>query len=270
MPYAPVPYGKLFYQDEGEGTPLLMLHAGIADHTMWQPQVDAFKHRCRCIRFDHRGWGQSSTEPGKPYTRVDDVKALLDHLGVERAVIMGCSIGGAVAVNVAVFAPERALALVAIAAGINGFPEDGAEFPELPLFEQIDAHENAGEFAEAAAMEAKIWGVGPRRPLEQGNRAVYDYIYRIDYDHYINLREKGDPQPSPSAYEHLGQLSLPTLVICGEEDETPTMAMSRYMGATIPNAHLHMMPNAAHLPNMEHPDEFNRVLSAFLDTLSAV
>ena len=269
MPYLPVPHGKLFYADDGEGTPILMLHAGIADHTMWEPQVVAFKDRYRCIRFDNRGWGQTVTEAGQPFTRVDDVKALLDHLGIERAVIMGCSFSGSIAVNVALLAPERTLALVPVAAGVNGFPDPGPDgYPEAPIFEEIETLEAAGEFVKAAEMNAKVWAVGPRRPMAQGNRAVYDYVYRIVYDHYIHPREKGDPQPAqPNAYDYLPTFTMPTLVICGDEDESITIEMCKYMGTHIPNARLYLMKNAAHLPNMEHPDEFNRVLGAFLETL---
>jgi pimeloyl-ACP methyl ester carboxylesterase len=118
--FAPVPGGELYYEESGEGPAVVLGHAGIADHTMWDAQVDPFSERYRVVRYDLRGFGRSST-PETDYAPHDDVRALLAHLNIDRAAVVGVSMSGGIAVDFALAHPEMLWALVPVAAGMDGY-----------------------------------------------------------------------------------------------------------------------------------------------------
>src|SRR5690606_31246270 len=118
--FLPVEGGRLYYEAAGQGQPLVMIHAGIADSRMWTPQWDTFAQRCRVIRYDTRGYGKTTTDSVEFSNRAD-LRALLDHLVVEQAILIGCSRGGQIAVDFTIEFPERVRALIPVAAGLGGF-----------------------------------------------------------------------------------------------------------------------------------------------------
>jgi pimeloyl-ACP methyl ester carboxylesterase len=112
---------RLAYEVAGAGPPVVFLHGFSLDRRMWAAQVDAFATRCRIVRYDLRGFGQSGPATGEPYANVDDLATLLDHLAIERAHIVGQSMGGGVAVDFALTHPARTRTLVAVDAAVNGW-----------------------------------------------------------------------------------------------------------------------------------------------------
>jgi len=259
-----VPNGNLFYTVEGEGAAIVCIHAGVADHHMWDAQVAAFASQHQVIRYDLRGYGKSITEADAPYDALHDVRALLDHLEVQRAAIMGCSMGGSIAIDFALQFPDRVLALIPVGAAMSGYP--GGDTPEeQPLFEQMEAFYKAHEYDKLADLEATVWAVGPGRALEEGNRAVYDYVRSIVYKRLVNGPSTGRAiAPEFPAYGNLDKITAPTLVIHGDHDTSVIQAIGKVLVEGIHGARLHIMSNAAHLPNMEYPDMFNRLVLDFL------
>src|SRR4051794_18726199 len=125
---------RIYYQEASSGFPLVLIHAGVADHTMWDAQFDLFAQQYRVIRYDMRGFG-SSTMPATPFRFIDDLHAVLDALGVQRTYLAGVSIGGSTVIDYTLTHPERVAALVPTACGIQGMPEDESL---NAMFEQME------------------------------------------------------------------------------------------------------------------------------------
>jgi 3-oxoadipate enol-lactonase len=252
---------RIHYERSGIGQPVLLIHAGIADSRMWEPQAIGLAEHFDMIRPDLRGYGASELPP-RPYSTVADLVALLDHLKVDRAHIVGCSIGGAAAIEFAIEHPSRVDRLVLVASAVNG-----AKFGEADseLFADIDAAEEGGDLDAVNRAEVRLWVDGPRRPEGSAPAAVRKLVLdmngralRSDFGSAENRRL------DPSAASRLGEVTAPTLVIVGDQDLPYMSANAELITSTVPGAVQVVIKDAAHLPSLEQPEEFNRVLLDFL------
>lgn len=248
---------RLAFIDEGAGDPLVLIHAGIADARMWQPQADRFAGERRVVRPDLRGFGGSAHNEGE-YRHATDLVELFDDLRLAPAVVVGASMGGGVAIDFALEHPDLVRALVLVGSTYGGF-----HFLEQDLFDEwrvlTDIYED-GRLDEAAVVEAGIWS-GPNTSPKT-KRAVVEMV-RISYDH----GEIDEVEVDPPASERLGELEMPTLLILGDEDRVDIARAADELVNSIPHARLVTMPGAAHLPSLEQPDEFNAILAGFLAQL---
>ncbi len=261
-----LPGGGLHYEVQGNGPPLVFVHAGIADSRMWGPQVAVFADDYRVVRYDMRGFGRSPLPEG-PFYRHEDLRALLDRLAIERAVLVGCSMGGQTVIDFTLTYPERVRALVPVCAGVTGFRYDG---PPLPEWETIGAAMKAGNAAEANELIIRLWidGVG-RTPDEVDPyvRTLALAMNRPIVEKEIAGGGEGEARDS-SAVDRLYEIGAPTLVIMSTLDPPNSQAISRMLGQEIPGARLAVIEQAGHLPNLEQPADFNRLLRDFLSTLN--
>lgn len=252
----------LFYEISGEGDPLVLIHAGIADHRMWDAQIDAFSPRYRTIRHDMRGFGRSPMVEG-PYSHHTDLRALLDALEVERASFVGCSRGGGAVLDFALENPARVGALVLVGSAVGGF-----EFDEEPPeeWDELVAADEAGDLERVSELEVRMWVDGPGRGPGAVDPAVRDLVREMNLIALQNeaLEIGEELEPTPPAATRLPQIQAPTLVIVGDEDRPRTLAAADLLAKELPNARKVVMPGTAHLPNMEHPKEFNRLVLEFL------
>lgn len=148
--FAPVAGTQIAYDTTGAGPDLVFLHAGIADRTMWQPQVEAFSNRFRVTTIDVRGFGESPIGE-EPFSRRDDWAAILDDLGASTASFVGCSVGAGFALDFAIERPQRVDKLVLV--GVTPAGYEGPDDPFLEeLWPQVDAHIEAGEFEAAGRL----------------------------------------------------------------------------------------------------------------------
>src|SRR5262249_55866581 len=154
---------RLYYERAGAGRPLVMLHAGIADQRMWNEQVDAFAQHYQVIRYDTRGYGNSTPGVGDA-SRDQDLHDLLDVLGIEQAILLGCSQGGTTAIDFALAQPAMTTALILVSAIPSGFGFTGEMPPTLQAF--IAACQQ-GNMVQAAELATQIWFDGPRRRPDQ-------------------------------------------------------------------------------------------------------
>ncbi|MGW9588550.1 alpha/beta fold hydrolase [Microbacterium sp. NPDC055455] len=248
-----------------DGAPaLLLLHAGIATADMWDPQWDDLARDHRVIRYDLRWFGRTRSDDVE-YSNRADAMAVLDAAGVGRATLVGASYGGGVAIDTAVEFPDRVRGLVTIGAGPSGFPETPLTPREDSLLDAIDAAEGAGDWATYVDLEAEFWAAGPTREPAALDAAFLQRVRELGRANIPLLDDEPRPRPlEPRAYGRLADIGIPTLVIVGEHDISVARAQAEHLSATIPDASLHVFPDAAHLPSVEHPERFLGVLREWL------
>ena len=250
VPYAHVNGGRLWYEEHGAGDPVVFLHAGLLDSRQWARQLETFAPRYRAIALDARGFGRSD-RPTEPYRRHEDVLGLLDALGIERAALVGNSVGGKAAVDAALARPDRVGTVVAVGAAISGLSfraysdEQGA---------RAEAAWDDGDYRGAADVWLEVWAPVSTddeiREIAYANAAVDTDDYELD--------------GSPPAVDRLGELRVPTLVLVGDREVEGIIDTCRKIASDVPGARLHVMSGADHLPNRAQPAEFDRLVLEFL------
>jgi len=266
--YAEINGARLYYEVAGAGQPLALLHAGIADSRMWDDQFAVFAERYKVIRYDYRGFGKSSVPPG-PYVFRDDLLGLLRHLGIARASLIGVSMGGGLAVDFTLEHPEMVTALIPVCAGVSGFEPNPADIApeELAYWEQLEAADKAGDAERLNELEVHLWVDGLRRAPEQVNPAARARVREMNGANIARAAEQKQAQSQPlqpPAVGRLGEIHAPTLVIVGAEDNGMVQTAANRLSTEIPGARKVIMRDTAHVPNMEKPEEFNRIVLDFL------
>jgi 3-oxoadipate enol-lactonase len=262
---APVNGGELYYETLGEGEAILLIHAGVADHRMWDDQFYLFGIGHRVIRYDTRGFGKSRTESVE-FSNRQDIVDLMDHLGVEKAHLIGNSRGGQIAIDFALEFPDRVHSLIPVAAGLSGFdiPEPTPDLKaEWDLCEQIEALADQGQVEESLDRQASYWSDGPRSTEGRCPAHVRAKVRQMIAEN--RLRVDGEPKAivlDPPAEPQLETIAVPTLVVLGEFDELTEAAMGDEMAKRIPGARKVVFP-AAHMVTMELPVEFNAEVETF-------
>jgi pimeloyl-ACP methyl ester carboxylesterase len=244
-----------------------LLHAGVGDRRLWDGQVAALAEEHLVVRPDLRGWGASPL-PGGPFSFVDDVRGLLDALGLEAAAVVANSFGGRVAIDYALAQPERVDALALIAPALTGW--EGS--PELDAFdEEEEALLDAGRIDEAVELNIRTWldghGRGPA-PVSPETRASLGEMQRLAFETQIAAYESPEPPrpggwSDPPAAARLAEIAAPTLVVACAYDQPAFRALAERLAAEIPGARGALI-DTAHLPGVERPDELNRLLVDFL------
>lgn len=267
--FAAINGARIYYEIAGEGPVLLMIHAGVADSRQWNGEFAHFVERYKVVRYDMRGYGKSEPVEGE-YSDLADLLALLDYLGLRQPfTVMGCSMGGGLAMDFALAQPSRARALIMVDAGPGGLELD---VPIPPIFGELQQAYQAGDWDRIAELETHIWFDGLDRAPEQVDPAKRQLAYdmnRTALAHEAKGLGSQVPNLDPPAAERLSELAIPVLVIVGAHDVPYVLAVADYMVEKIPTAQKVLIPDAAHLPNMDQPAEFQRVVGAFLERVLA-
>jgi len=250
----PFPGGRLSVVDEGEGPPILLLHAGIVDARAWDPLVPHLVAAgYRAIRFDARGYGRSETEDVEFSNRAD-VVAVLDALGVGRACLVGNSRGGQIAVDTAVEFPARVAALVTIGANIGGYEPEPTS-AEAALFEELERLEASADPEAVADFDVRFWVDGIGQPADRVPSEIRQSVRAMSREVADPGRVYGRPiRLAPPAAERLDTLTMPVLAIAGALDVSDVWATARHLERTCPNARAVLMPDVAHLIALEAPE----------------
>lgn len=267
----PVPGGQLHVVDEGSPAdpPILLLHAGIADLRAWDEMVGPLVDSgYRIVRYDARGFGQSTAED-VPYSNRADVVAVLDALGIDRAVFVGNSRGGQIAIDTAIEFPDRVAALVGVGSGLGGF--DGEPTPdEIALFDRMDAIESTDpvDVDAIADIDVRIWVDGPFQPDTRVPAAIREKVRMMDAPQYAPEHVRGQPIGlEPPAAARLSDLDCPVLAIAGALDASVLAQTARHLAANAPDARAVIMPDVAHMIGMEAPNELAAMIVEFLAPL---
>ncbi|MGA5702666.1 alpha/beta fold hydrolase [Peterkaempfera bronchialis] len=259
--------GLLAYRDTGAGRPLVLLHGGYLDHTMWDDQVPVLARHHRVIAPDARGHG-ASANASRPFRQTDDLAALLRHLGVGPAVLAGVSMGATIAVDTALVHPDLVRALV-----ISG---GGTSAPELH-----DPWARGVQAAQARALAAgdiegwidgsALWAAGPHRTLDDIDpevvRRLREMARRTITKH--TAAEPDHHRPVPDTATRAKEITVPVLAVNGALDTPDLAAIAERIATTVPDGRITTIEGAAHMPTMEQPDAYNRILEDFLRTLYA-
>jgi pimeloyl-ACP methyl ester carboxylesterase len=271
MPRASVNGVQLFFEEVGQGLPIVFVHEFAGDYRSWRPQVAALARRYRTIAFNARGYPPSDVPdvPGA-YSQdhaVDDIKGLLDHLAIPKAHICGLSMGGYATLIFGLTYPDRALSLTVAGCGYGSHPDERATFHK-------DVETVARRFeTEGMAGVAEVYTRGPTRVqfIDKDPKGWQDFRDQFASGSAVGhaLTMRGVQLTRPSVFDledRLRRLSVPTLIMTGDEDE-PCLEAAIFMKRAISPAGLVVLPKSGHTINLEEPEAFNRAL---LDFLTAV
>ncbi|WP_242453945.1 alpha/beta fold hydrolase [Bailinhaonella thermotolerans] len=266
----------------GEGPAVVLVHAGIADRRMWKHQRDGLSDRHRVISYDWRGYGESA-DPAGELVHHEDLLRVMDGLGVERATLVGDSMGGSHAVEAALVAPDRVAGLVLIASGVSGhaWPEEmiaqarervhsTVPADRLARYRSGTAEEVLPGDLDAFARAHVLWQVaGPDRGLDDLDPEVWELAFAM----MRRVFERAWSRPPVgerhlSAKDRLHEITAPTLVINGLADVPAIQAVSDLLTEGIKGARRLDLPDTGHLPPLERHAEVNTALAGFLDELN--
>lgn len=259
---ASVAGASLYYELVGEGPTLVLAHANPADLTMWDGQMDALSARYRVLRYDQRGVGQSEGAAG-PFSHHEDLNGLLETLGIQQAHFIGLSNGSMVVTDFALSHPDKVLSLVLASPAVSGFEFSG-EPPQtlVALWTAL----GKGDLENAAELAAQIWADRPSRTPEQvdpGFRGRFKRIAREELK--ATLLDAEQPQEfEPPALGRLGEITVPTLVILGDQDDPSIFEIGETLHTGIGGSEKVVIAGAAHMVNMEEPEAFNQAALDFL------
>jgi 3-oxoadipate enol-lactonase len=264
MPHAEINGAELKYELTGNGPAVALLHEGVCDLRMWDELVEAFAPEFTVLRYDFRGYGDSTLPPG-PFSQSSDLLALLDLVGIERAALVGVSYGGRVAVETAFVAPDRVTCLVLAAPGL-GEHEWSSVVREFG--DEEERLLDSGDVAAATELNVRIWVDGPNRDADPVREAVRERVRTMQqraFEVQIAAYESSpEPGPEDPVDLRLDAIRAPALVVVGDADVPDFPAIADRLEAEVPDVRKVVLPDTAHTIPLERADEFRELALAFL------
>ena len=255
---------ELHYEVAGEGPPVVLIHEGIADSRMWEPQWTTFPPSHRTVRYDMRGFGETPISPGS-FSHARDLVGLLDRLELGPAALVGVSLGGRVALEVAVARPDLVSALVLVGAGFPG--HDWTEETQAGWAEE-GAAIDAGDLDAAVEVNLRMWVDGPGRKPADVDAAVREQVGAMQRRAFELQLPVGDEAEEellvPDLVQRVSEIDVPTLIVVGEEDRPDMHSIADRLAASISHAHRATIPATAHVPSLERPADFDQLVLEFL------
>jgi 3-oxoadipate enol-lactonase len=251
----------LHVEVSGDGPAVVLVHAGVCDSRMWEPQWRSWAGSFRLVRLDLRGFGRSPLAPGS-YSNGADLVAVLEGLGTPAALV-GNSLGGRVALEAAVARPDLVNRLVLVAPALPGHEwSEGVRC----AWEEEEAAAESGDLEAAAEACMRAWVDGPSRNPEDVDPALRRSVAEMQLRAYeLQVDVEADETPLvPDLDERLGKIAAPTLVVVGESDQPDLREIAERLAREIPDARLAWIHDTAHLPSLERPAEFDALALPFL------
>jgi pimeloyl-ACP methyl ester carboxylesterase len=247
---------SLHVERAGTGPDVVLIHAGIADSRMWEPQWASWQTRFTLTRLDLRGFGHSGPPVGS-FSHAGDVLAVLDEAEIDRACLVGASFGGLVALDLATAHPERITRLVLADPPLPGY----AWSEEMRgFFADEEAAFEAGDLEAATEVNVDFWAGSASEPVREAIREQQLNALRLQ------ANDEGDEalltEDLPDA---LATLDVPTLVVTGEDDKSDFQAIADRLASTLPRVRRAMVAGAGHVPSLEQPAAFDEIVRPFLE-----
>lgn len=264
---------RLYYEECGSGTPVLFVHEFAGTIRSWEPQIRHFSRRYRCIAFNARGYPPSDVpDQVEKYSQDrarDDIRDVMDRISIDKAHVVGLSMGGFATLHFGLEYPERCRSIVVAGCGYGAKPDQREQFRK-------EAEKAARLFEEKGSKEAaEIYGIGPWRiPFQvKDPRGWHEFVDQLGEQDARGaaLTMRGVQMQRPSLWdlrERMRQMTVPTLLVTGDEDE-PCLEPKIMMKRTIPSSALAVLPKTGHAVNIEEPAAFNAALADFFATVDA-
>ncbi|MFC1726561.1 alpha/beta fold hydrolase [candidate division KSB1 bacterium] len=257
---------RLYYEEKGIGRPVIMIHGGFLDLRMWDQQFDLLAKKYRVIRYDVRGHGRSG---GADSTFIDhdDLHVLVHRLDIDSAAVIGLSMGGQIAADFAIAHPKRVSALILAGPGMSGYNTPKSE-EGIQYIKEVSQALNDDNYDKASEIFVRSWAEGPFREPSEIDPAVREKIMSM----ISGSRTRWDifnkaAVLDPPAIGRLDEIRCPVLALAGDKDMPDILELVNLYKDSIPGARKVIIPGAAHLSNMEKPEEFNRIVMEFLESI---
>jgi 3-oxoadipate enol-lactonase len=255
---------KIYYEVEGNGHPLLLIHGGLGSLRMWDEQVPAFAERYQVVRYDTRGYGRSETDDVEFSDRAD-AAVVLDHVDAPSAYLVGQSRGGMIALDFAIEHPERVDAFISVASGVGGYEPQLPEGTDIPPWDEMDRLWESKQWDPLAELETQVWVDGWGQPTTRVDAELRRKVQEWILTTYRAEKAEGKPQRlDPPAVSRLGEVRVPTLVMIGDVDEASGVVAGRHLAASVAGAQLVEFPGVAHMIHLEEPKRFTQLVLDFL------
>jgi 3-oxoadipate enol-lactonase len=254
------------YDVSGSGPAVVLVAQAGCDRRAWRAQIPALERDFTVVAYDQRGHGESSWASGQ-FSYPDDLRALLDHLEIDRVALVGGSLGGRVCLEFTVLHPERVTHLVPLAIGL---PDWDFSQRVRDYWAAEEEAERAGDFERAIELGLELWVDGPRRSSDAVPAEVRELVREMNRSAYAVAVPDPPPGPplelDPPASARLGEIRAPTLVIVGDEDVEDMQRVADLLAREIAGARKVVLPDTAHMVQLERPDELTRLVTEFLQT----
>jgi pimeloyl-ACP methyl ester carboxylesterase len=250
---------SLYYEMKGDTGPVIIFsHGGFGDRRMWNGQFDEFAKNYRVIRYDHRGFGKTAP-PTAEYSPVQDLADLLDKLKIDRAHIVGNSMGGSLAIDFTLLHPSRVSSLTVVASGPNGAPIPKDQQDRMNAVFKTAADQGL----EAAA---EMWIKNPMVAVSSQLPSTEPLLKTMIHDNSSVFRMRFWPieKLDPPAVKRLNEIHVRTLIVLGGKDTELVNSLGELAATGIQGARKEVIPNGDHLPQMVDPAKFNAILDEFL------
>lgn len=271
MPTSPfeIPFDGAILRGEadGFGIPVVFLHSGVTDRRMWAEQMHALAEEgYHVISYDRRGHGETETR-NVPFNHLVDLEAVLDSLSVHAAILVGSSMGGALAIDFALEHPERTIGLVLIGTAVTG--AEPSEIPEeaADLEDALEYATERGNLDTVNRIEAHLWLDGPLSEAGRLQGEVRDLFLRMNATH-LNHPVLTEEEFPDDAVDNLSAITAPTLLVVGELDMPDIVDRHEDLSEELENAFAIVLEDTAHFPSLERPDLFNPILLEFLEAVT--
>jgi 3-oxoadipate enol-lactonase len=256
--YLDVGGSKIYYEECGAGAAVVLLHDGLLHSVTWDAEWEPLCRKYHAVRYDRRGYGKSDL-PKSQFSPTEDLYALLAHLNIGHAILVGNSSGGALAIDFALAHPDMVEGLFLIGPVVDGMDVS-------PAFEERGSKNNAPLADGDVKAAAENWSKDPYI-LGEGHEAARKRLYEVLVDNPQNLKHTGEFQihNSPPSVSRLAEIHVPTLILVGEFDISDVHAHAGAIESGIPGAERDIIINAGHLIQLEQPDILLERISRFVD-----